>query len=48
MQTEKINHPTSEVQNLVHFHEIRNQAQTLDLVSNMSAKANQEKQNCLV
>lgn len=48
MQTTTKNHPTSEVQNLVHFHEIRNHAQTLDLVSNMSAKANQEKQSCLV
>lgn len=42
------NHSTSKVQNLVHFGEIWNQAQTLGLVSNMSAKANQEKQSCLV
>lgn len=44
----QINHPTSEMQNLVHFDEIKNQAQILGLVSNRSAKANQEKQSYLV
>jgi hypothetical protein len=41
-----MNHPTSKVQILVHFVETRNQAQPLlGLVSNMSAKANQEQQS---
>lgn len=38
----KMNHPTSKVQILVHFVGAKNQAQIPGLVSNMSAKANQE------
>lgn len=40
-----MNHPTSKVQTLVHLVETRNQAQHPGLVSNMSAKANQEQQS---
>lgn len=39
---QKMNHPTSKEQILVHFAGAKNQAQIPGLVSNMSAKVNQE------